>query len=635
MKRVKPILFILICAVLAILFIRPQTGFADSAQSSSGISIKEWEIQWFNDNVQSSDSPSTTEPWLKASIYQPLKDTPKDYNGVWVHFVIPPTSNWQTPGLLISLMYGNQIEIYQGNQLVYEFKRDSSFDRNMVLTTLMPNSEFSNIYIRISSLDRAGILSGVLVNDYNKLSKTYFIEELPSLMLGSSIAFVGLVMLLISGYLKAQQRKAWVSLSFIALATSVMIITFSTFPHVFFKEYGSLWQLLFDISMVIVFPALHSFAATVFEGKLTFYRKFGQWFTGYSVFCVLVSILNQYIGDQFYFLYKLFTFYLLAPMLLIHFVLVISQAIIQSIRGNKNSIILALGFLAFAMMFVMDLLRVFISNNLRLPYMWKFGVVLLVISLIIVLARRISADHRKLVLYSKELEMFNGRLQREEKLKFISELAASIAHEVRNPLQVTRGFLQLISNKSEDASKPHFSMAIDELDRAATIITDFLTFAKPELDNNVTIMDMQQELMAIVTIISPMAALSGASLQVDLPDKFYVQGNPSKFKQAILNMVKNSIEAIEARENGIVRISMREERGKAVIRISDNGEGMEKEQIEKLGEPYYSTKTKGTGLGLMVTFRIIEVMNGMLEFRSEKGKGTEALIRFPIVNSEL
>jgi signal transduction histidine kinase len=173
-------------------------------------------------------------------------------------------------------------------------------------------------------------------------------------------------------------------------------------------------------------------------------------------------------------------------------------------------------------------------------------------------------------------------------------------------------------------------MAIDELDRATTIITDFLTFAKPEMDKNVSVMNMQQELMAIETIIGPMAVLSGTSLQVSLPHKLHIVGNPSKFKQAIMNMVKNSIEALESHENGIVNISLYEESGKAVIRIIDNGEGMEEEQIAKLGEPYYSTKTKGTGLGLMVTFRIIEVMGGTLQFRSEKGKGTEALIRFPL-----
>lgn len=619
----------LVIFILAISFFCPQTGFA-AEDKSSDIIIKDWEIQWFNDKTQPTNSPPANDKWLKANIHSPITDIPKGYNGAWVHFVIPPTIGWQTPGLLISQMSGLNISIYEDTRLLYHSTRDFSFDRNMVLTTLTPNSKPTNYYIRITSLDRAGIISPIQIGDYNRLTQVFITQELPSLMLGSSVAFMGLIMLLISGYLNSQQRRAWIALSLMAVATSIMILTYSSLPYTYFKQYGKLLQFLFDVSMLVIFPALHLYAASVFEGKLLFYRSFGRWFARYSGFCLLILILNDFIGDSFYFVYKLFTLYLLAPMLLIHLSLVLSQSVIQSVRGNRNSLILAMGFIVFAMTFVADLFLVFISDRMKINYLWKFGIALLIISLIIVLARRISADYKKLVSYSKELELFNGRLEREEKLKFISELAASIAHEVRNPLQVTRGFLQLISGKSDENSKHHFSMAIDELDRASTIITDFLTFAKPELDNNVTIIDIQQELMAIVTIISPMAALSGTSLQVDLPEKFYVQGNPSKFKQAVLNMVKNSIEATEARENGNVRISMREEKGKTVIRISDNGEGMEKEQIEKLGEPYYSTKTKGTGLGLMVTFRIIEVMEGTLHFQSEKGKGTEAIIRFPI-----
>ncbi|PWW05165.1 signal transduction histidine kinase [Paenibacillus cellulosilyticus] len=629
-NRVKTIMM-LVVAIMAILFVCPQTGFAEENRTSDVV-IKDWEIQWFNDKTQSADSPSTIEPWVKAGVRSPITEIPKGYNGAWVHIVIPATTSWKAPGLLISQMSGLDISIYENKNLLYHSTRDFSFDRNMVLTTLTPNPRPSNFYIRITSLDRAGVISPIRIGDYNALTQSFITQELPSLMLGSSVAFVGLIMLLISGYLNSQQRKAWVALSLMALATSIMISTYSTLPYTYFEQYGKLLQFLFDVSMLVVFPALHLYTASIFEGKLLFYRTFGRWFAGYSAFCFLILILNECIGDSFYFIYKLFTFYLLAPMLLIHLFLVLSQSVIQSVRGNKNSLILAMGFLVFTMTFVVDLFMVFISDRMKLNYLWKFGIVLLIISLIIVLARRISADYKKLVSYSKELELFNGRLQREEKLKFISELAASIAHEVRNPLQVTRGFLQLISGKSDEQSKMHFSMAISELDRASTIITDFLTFAKPELDNNVITMDIQHELQTIETIISPMAALSGAALQVDIPNKIYVIGNPSKFKQAIMNMVKNSIEAIQSHENGIVGINVHEENGMAVIRISDNGEGMEAEQIAKLGEPYYSTKTKGTGLGLMVTFRIIEVMEGTLQFRSEKGKGTEALIRFPIAS---
>lgn len=628
--RIKTPIILMLAVIIGLLAF-PQAGLAEEVQPSE-ITIKDWQIQWFNDKTQQTQLPSSTDPWLNAGTNPPITDLPDGYNGAWVHIVIPPTAGWQTPGLLISQMYGLDIAVYEDNRLLYRSTRDSAFIRNMLLLTLTPNSEPTDLFIRITSVDRAGVSSIARVGEYSELSKSYFIGEMPNLMLGSSIAFMALIMLLISGYLNTQQRRAWVALSLIALGASILIITFSTLPFVYFPHLSRPLSFLFDISMLVVFPALHWYAASVFEGKLAFYKKFGQWFVGYSAFCFPILLLNEFIGNSFYFYYRLFSFYLLAPLLLIHLALVLSHSVIQAVRGNKNSLILALGFLAFAITFAADLLSLFISDSLKLPYLWKIGVVLLIVSLIIVLARKISVDYRKLLSYSKELELFNRQLQRTEKLKFISDLAASIAHEVRNPLQVTRGFLQLIAGKSDEASKSHFSMAISELDRASMIITDFLTFAKPELDTEVTTLDIKQELTMIETIIGPLAAMNGAALQVNILEKYHVLGSPSKFKQAIMNMVKNSIEAIQAKENGIVGISAHAEEGMVVIRISDNGDGMEEEQIAKLGEPYYSTKTKGTGLGLMVTFRIIEVMKGTLEFRSEKGKGTEALIRFPLAS---
>jgi Signal transduction histidine kinase len=625
--RYKAVPFII--GLLAVLLaLCPLTGHAESDESET-VMIKEWEIQWFNDKTPTSGFPSLDDPWLHVNVHKPTTTVPQGYNGAWIHVAIPPTSKWLTPGLLIEHMYGLHISVYEDGLLIYDSKRNSIFDRNTLLLALQSKPQSADLYIRIASIDRAGIVSAVHIGDFYELSESYNRKELPSLLLGASIAFLSILMLLISGYLKRQQRGAWVSLSLIALATSVLIIMYSTLPFIYFPEIGKILQFLFDTSMLVVFPALHFYVASIFDGKLIFFRRFGKWFAGYSVFGFLILILNGIIGESFFFYYKLFTFWLLAPMIFIHLLLVLSHSVIQSVRGNKDGIIVSLGFLALAVSGVADLATIYTSDTMPLVYRWKIGIVLLIVSLVIVLARKISADHQKLLAYSKELELFNHQLQRTEKLEFVSELAASIAHEVRNPLQVTRGFLQLISARSNEVNKTHFSMAINELDRASMIITDFLTFAKPELDSIVAL-NLKEELTTVETIMSPLAAINGAVFQVKVPDQLHILGNPSKLKQAFMNIIKNSIEALQ--DNGIIEIDAKEENSMAVIRIADNGEGMEKEQIARLGEPYFSTKTKGTGLGLMVTFRIIEVMNGTLEFRSEKGKGTEAWIRFPLTH---
>ncbi|MBW4838105.1 MAG: HAMP domain-containing histidine kinase, partial [Paenibacillaceae bacterium] len=250
-------------------------------------------------------------------------------------------------------------------------------------------------------------------------------------------------------------------------------------------------------------------------------------------------------------------------------------------------------------------------------------------SLIIILSRRFVANHEQVVEYSKQLEMFNNELQRSEKMEIISELAASVAHEVRNPLQVTRGFLQLLVEKQQQADKVYLSMALEELDRASGIITDFLTFAKPE-GGKITELNVLDEFIHIEGILVPLANLQGGKITTHIPKDLYVRGNSSKFKQAFINIIKNSIEAL--RGEGDIQIWGYEKDGHVVIHIKDNGEGMDDEVLARLGEPYFSNKTKGTGLGLMVTFRIIEVMDGEINFKSKKGAGTEAIIQFPSAN---
>ncbi len=285
----------------------------------------------------------------------------------------------------------------------------------------------------------------------------------------------------------------------------------------------------------------------------------------------------------------------------------------------------------FAAIGVSEVIWYFIQDMNYDLFFWKWGILSFVASLIIILARRILQNYEQVVKYSKQLEVFNNELQRSEKMEIISQLAASVAHEVRNPLQVTRGFLQLLREKTtSDKDKSFMVLAIDELDRASEIITDFLTFAKPQLEQT-TLLNVAEEIQKIEGILAPLATMQGGVIKVDLASDLYVRGNSSKLKQALINIIKNSIEALD--KDGIIHIrAYMDDSGHVVICIKDNGEGMHEADLKRLGEPYYSKKTKGTGLGLMVTFRIIEVMQGRVEFISNKGVGTEAIIHIPSVN---
>jgi len=610
-----------VCFLLTLCFSIFQ--FAKSTEAG----IPEWRMQWILEADSENRTPPSEGEWHFSSTSQPLLDLPKGAVGAWIHFVAPPTSDWMRPGLLIDRLYGLDMMVYEEKRLAYQTRRGFDFERNHLLMPLTERSESANIYIRIESKERAGISSKIEMGEFDILSDHYVRMQFPDVFLGVSIAFLALVMLLCSGYLNSRQRGPWISLSLIALTLSILTLTYSTFAYDYFGEFGSVLLLLFDTSMYVLFPALHFYVASIFEGRYPFFTQMGRWLIAYSALCFAITIAYKIFGAPLYPYYRLFTFWILAPLIFAQLLTTFILSFLSAFKGYRNSIILLTGILALALSGVADLILLYAMERAYVLFLWKFGVLFLIAAFIAILARRISTDYAKLLNYSRELELFNHRLQRTEKMKIISDLAASVAHEVRNPMQVARGFLQLLSKKSSAETQPHFTMAIQELDRASEIITDFLTFAKPELDNLVP-MNLRHELTKIETMMRPLAAMHGGILIVQVPENLHILGNPSKFKQALINMIKNSIESLQ--EDGIVEIIAYAEQQSAIIRISDNGEGMDEEQITKLGEPFFSTKTKGTGLGLMVTYRIIEAMKGSLEFRSIKGKGTDANVRFPL-----
>jgi two-component system sporulation sensor kinase B len=228
-------------------------------------------------------------------------------------------------------------------------------------------------------------------------------------------------------------------------------------------------------------------------------------------------------------------------------------------------------------------------------------------------------------------KIIQDKLMSLEKMQSISHLAASISHEVRNPLTVVRGFTQLFSenNLTPDKRKEYTALVLQELDRAELIISNYLQFAKPELED-VRDLNINKEIESITKIMEPFAAKEGVNLNTEFNnngDVLYIIGDSGLFRQCMLNIIKNAIEATPT--NGTVNVFLTKKGNNINIEIKDTGVGMSKEQLRRLGEPYFSTKEKGTGLGLMVTFTGIKKMKGEIEIKSEIGSGTSFCITFP------
>jgi two-component system, sporulation sensor kinase B len=231
----------------------------------------------------------------------------------------------------------------------------------------------------------------------------------------------------------------------------------------------------------------------------------------------------------------------------------------------------------------------------------------------------------------REIHQLRLEMQNSEKLRVISELTSVFAHEIRNPMQVVRGFLQLLNEPDlSDKKKEYIQLSIEELDRSNEIINDFLSFGKPSINNTERI-EVGYQLQRVVNIIQSYTQNSNVMLKIDIIDNCLIYANIQKLNQCLINILKNAIESMP--NGGVVWISCNPtDDGYIKITIKDQGIGMTKEQVERLGSPYYSLKESGTGLGMMVSYQIIRSFNGKIQVNSEKDKGTEFIILLPQIS---
>ncbi|MDX1806237.1 MAG: ATP-binding protein [Paenisporosarcina sp.] len=222
------------------------------------------------------------------------------------------------------------------------------------------------------------------------------------------------------------------------------------------------------------------------------------------------------------------------------------------------------------------------------------------------------------------------KLIKAEKLEVVSHLAASISHEVRNPLTTCKGFLQLSYEQEKSPEvKKYLGTAIHELDRASDIINDYLTFAKPAPEK-VEKVFVFQEVHNVVNVLTPLANMQDVQIFTNLNEsnENYISGDRKKLEQSLINIVKNGIESMP--NGGKLIINSVVDYPVVRIKIRDEGKGMTQQQINRLGEPYFTMKNNGTGLGMMVSFSLIKGMGGHISVDSEVGKWTSFTIEFPM-----
>jgi signal transduction histidine kinase len=223
----------------------------------------------------------------------------------------------------------------------------------------------------------------------------------------------------------------------------------------------------------------------------------------------------------------------------------------------------------------------------------------------------------------------NEQVNRTERLAALGELASGLAHEIKNPLTSMHGFVQMLPERSDD--QDFVEKTADILDRECKrldeLIENLHSYAKPQVGQRQEF-ELKELIEETLTLLRKEAEKSDVELKTEVPDGTKVFGDPSKIKQVIMNLSLNGIEAM--RDGGVLQISCERTRDDYVrMKIQDEGVGMEEDELERIFNPFYTTKEDGTGLGMSISHRIVEDHGGLLRFDSAPKQGTTAEVLLP------
>ncbi len=232
----------------------------------------------------------------------------------------------------------------------------------------------------------------------------------------------------------------------------------------------------------------------------------------------------------------------------------------------------------------------------------------------------------------QDLTAMEAHVKRVEKMAAVGEMAAGLAHEIKNPLASLRGSIQMLKDSmtTDPDAKTLMGIILREADRLNSLVGDFLMFARPPVGNR-SVIDLGKTVSEIVAVFKADRAAGGVAIETDIPEKVQVKMDPSHFRQILWNLLLNATEAIDIADQteGRIRIAVYPEKSRhALLRIEDNGCGISPELMKTIFDPFVTTKPRGTGLGLSIVHRLIESYDCWLDVESEPGCGAAFTMKF-------
>ncbi len=214
-------------------------------------------------------------------------------------------------------------------------------------------------------------------------------------------------------------------------------------------------------------------------------------------------------------------------------------------------------------------------------------------------------------------------------LSQIGEIAAGVVHEIRNPMQIVRAYLQLMQEKykNDDFMQKNLPLVFAELDRGNAILTEYLQSSRVK-EMHLAAYDINDLCNQVLPLYIGPALARGIQIKTDFAANMQpIMVDGSRFKQILVNMLNNALAAIET--EGQIILKTVEEEDTVCLTVTDTGKGMDEETLAKIGKPFFTTKEKGTGMGVYNSFSLIKQMQGTVDIQSALGEGTSFIIRFP------
>ncbi|WP_213584792.1 ATP-binding protein [Paenibacillus sp. J2TS4] len=604
---------ILILLFVALWFCSSYVHADQEGTSYSSMELTEWEYHWGDfpidsyGNLMWESGPDykgiPNDYWLPAEqTVNPPDRGERDI--LWLRAKLP-TKLWKDPSLLVRI-YEN-FRIYINGQMIYQFGQIGNA-RNVYQGTperIVPlPSELMGemIYIKVySSSQNIGIIEYPTLAARSDFILGLLKQQADRIILGCFYILAGLLSLY--PYYKLR-LKPFLSFSMFSVSFGLYTICRTTIIY-FYYDAPMVWMYLELISLI--------------GGTASALLLLTQLFEEYGIFWWMKVLCKIHLLYAFVFLpaayfgaiHWLTGLYYYQLLLFVTMAVTILYLTVLSIKRNREAQIVLCGTVCFSVAGTIDILDNMLFRS-QIPSISYLGMLGLVLCLVIVLIR-------------KSLHLIN-RLRNTEKLSLVGQLAAGIAHEIRNPLTVISGNLQLMNQQHSRGEM--VPLMLEEVNRINGILNELLYLARtqpPHFEEN----DLLEVLHSVVALFQgqpsePPVYISLQSEKAAVP----VSCDANRLKQVFINILKNGIEAMPDGGRLDIVVTPTEKEG-AQIHFIDEGIGIAAKELPRLSIPFYTTKANGTGLGLAISRKIIEDHGGQLSLFSRPNQGTIVEVRLP------